>query len=305
MNRVILIGGLGRSGTNLARKIVGSHSKIAMLPVEFKYFENLQNGVSVREILTKEKIIRRFPLDVSDLYSASADQVFRDLLSRHAESIGKPIAGEKSPGNEFYYPAIMNCLKGIDTRFIHLVRNPFDAIASFKHAHFCTKENHDTLLKGIAARAETWKRSLSLGLARALFQPQAYCLVKFEDLTNDSVNTTARLCEFLDVEFERDRMLSLSDFSKNRDNTSFSNSDSTRPTSAAADNSNRIHALESRKGYLTEQEIQLVGSICGEMAQAIGYEDEDFNAVPDGIIAAGGRVRRNIYRRIANRFLKH
>ena len=141
-------------------------------------------------------------------------------------------------------------------------------------------------------------------MARALFQPQAYCLVKFEDLTNDSVNTTTRLCEFLDVEFERDRMLSLSDFSKNRDNTSFSNSDSTRPTNAT-DNTDRIHALESRKGYLTEQEIQLVGSICGEMAQAIGYEDEDFNAVPDETIAAGGRVRRNICRRIANRFLKH
>jgi hypothetical protein len=303
MNRVVLIGGLGRSGTNLARRIVGSHSKIGMLPVELKYFENLQSGNSVRQILTKEKFIRRFPLDVSNLYAAPPDQVFRDLLSRYAESIGKPIAGEKSPGNEFYFPVIVNALKGFDVSFIHLVRNPFDTIASFKHAHFRTQENHDSPLHGIAARAEKWKRSLSLGLARALFQPQAYCLVKFEDLTNDAVNTTARLCEFLDVEFERDRMLSLSDFSKHRDNTSFPDSDSARSPDDI-DNTGRVRALESRKGYLTEQEIQLVGSICGEMAQAIGYEDEDFNAAPPEAIASGGRVRRNIGRRIANRFFK-
>lgn len=303
MNRVVLIGGLGRSGTNLARRIVGSHSEVAMSPVEFKYFENLKSGNSVRQILTREKFTRRFPLDVTDLYSAPADQVFRDLLSRYAESIGKPIAGEKSPSNEFYYPAIMNALKGFDVRFIHLVRNPYDAIASFKHAHFRAAENHDNPLQGIAARAEKWTRSLSLGSARALFQPQAYCLVKFEDLTKDSVNTTARLCEFLDVEFERDRMLSLSDFSENRDNTSFSASDSTK-SSDAVDNTGRVHALESRKGYLTEQEIQLVGSICGEMAQAIGYEDEDFNAEPGKEVASAGRARRNIGRRIANRLFK-
>jgi len=303
MNRVVLIGGLGRSGTNLARRIVGSHSKIAMTPVELKYFENLQSGNNVRKILTKEKFISRFPLDVSDLYSAPPDQVFRDLLDRYAESIGKPIAGEKSPGNEFFYPAIMNSLAGFDVRFIHLVRNPFDAIASFKHAYFRDKENHDSPLKEVTARAEKWKRSLSLGLARAMFQPQAYQLVKFEDLTNDSVNTTERLCEFLDVEFEGDRMLSLADFSKNRDNTSFSDSGSTE-SPGTADNTGRVHVLESRKGYLTEQEIQLVGSICGEMAQAIGYEDEDFNAVLHEGVASGGRVRRNIGRRIANRFFK-
>lgn len=303
MNRVVLIGGLGRSGTNLARRIVGSHSRIAMSPVEFKYYEHLQGGKSVRQILTREKFVSRFPLDVSDLYSAPPDQVFRDLLSRYAESVGKPIAGEKSPGNELFYPVIMNSLKDFDVRFIHLFRNPFDVTASFKHAPFRKQENHDRPLQDIAKYAEGWKRSLSLGLARALFQPQAYCLVKYEDLTNDSVNTTARLCEFLDVDFERDRMLSLSDFSKHRDNTSFSDPGIAK-SPGVDDNTGRVHALESRKGYLTEKEIQLVGSICGEMAKAIGYEDEDFNAVPSKGMAYGDRVRRNIGRRIANKFFK-
>jgi len=273
------------------------------LPVELKYYENLQSGNSVRQILTKEKFIRRFPLDVSNLYSAPPDEVFRDLLSRYAESIGKPMAGEKSPGNEFYFAAMMNALKGFDVRFIHLIRNPFDTIASYKHANFRSQESHDSPLHGIAERAEKWKRSLSLGLARAMFQPQVYCLVKFEDLTNDAANTTARLCEFLDVEFEGDRMLSLSDFSKNRDNTSFPDSDSAK-SPEAVDNVGRVRILESRKGYLTEQEIQLVGAICGEMAQAIGYEDEDFNAASPETIASAGHVRRNIGRRIANRFFK-
>lgn len=303
MNRVVLIGGLGRSGTNLARRIVGSHSRIAMSPVEFKYYEHLQGGNSVRQILTREKFVSRFPPDVSDLYSAPPDQVFRDLLSRYAESVGKPIAGEKSPGNEFFYPVIMNSLKGFDVRFIHLVRNPLDAMASFKYAPFRNQKNQGSLLRDIAEHAHGWKRSLSLGLARALFRPQAYCLVKFEDLTNDSVNTTARLCEFLDVDFERDRMLSLSDFSKHRDNTSFSDSGSARSPDVDGNNG-RVHAIESRKGYLTEKEIQLVGSICGEMAQAIGYEDEEFNAVPSEGMASGDRVRRNIGRRIANKFFK-
>jgi hypothetical protein len=275
-----------------------------MAPVEFKLFEKCGRGKSVRDILSQEKFTRRFQLDVSDLYSASPDQAYRELLFRYARSIGKPVAGEKSPGNELYYPAIMESLKGFDVRFIHLVRNPFDAIASFKHAYFRTQTPHHNPLAEVTARAERWRRSLCLGLARALYRPEVYCLVKFEDLTNDTVNTTTKLCEFLDVEFEQDRMLELADFSKHRDNTSFSDRNSPMPTTDS-ESTGRIRALESRKGHLTEEEIQAVGAICGEMAQAIGYQDEDFNAVAPAKQGSGvgGGVRGNISR-IANRFLK-
>ena len=263
-----------------------------MPPVEFHFFAKSEQGKDVKEILTEDKFVRRFGLEVQDLYGTSPDQAYRDLLSRYAGSVGKPIAGEKSPRNEFYYEAIRRCLGDLDVRFIQLVRNPFDVMASFKHAPFRRQKHIDCPEAELIKICEDWNRSVSLGAARAFFQPREYCLVKFEVLTTDPVKVSAELCSFLGVDFEKERMLNLSDFSEHRDNTSFSGSD----VVDSGSNDGRVRSLHSRKGHLTAEEVKTVGSMCGELARAIGYRDEDFSDGPVKLADSRNGVRKNIGR---------
>ena len=291
-SKFVLIGGTPRSGTNLARRIIGSHSKIAVPPSEFNFFNQHRSGKSVRAILSAEPV-KRWGVDLSDLYSRPHREAFIAALVRYAESLGKEIPGEKTPYNEFYYETIRAWLEGFDLKFVHLVRNPFDVIASYKHAPFRGAERHKRY--DVAALCRNWVRSVSIGLARAHTDPETYCLVKYEDLTTNPARTTESLCAFLGVEFEPERMLNLADYKGYADNTSF-------PQDSASQSGEHtpIHPPRSRKGYLTRSEIRTVSALCGELAHALGYEDADFHPAPPEPLGMGlrKRVRRTIRRRL-------
>lgn len=270
MNKAVLVCGMGRSGTNLLRRIVGSHSDIAMPPVEFQFFQSLDSGKTVQQILSAENFQQRYQLDVSDLYHDAPETVYKELLARYAKSINKPVAGEKTPRNEFYYERILKSLDGFDIRFIQIVRNPFDMLASYKHAPFRKK----ALVQAETVElVEDWLRSLSIGLARSFSNPEKYRVIKYEKLTSDPAKETQKLCEFLDVDFQPDRMLNLVDFSEHKDNTSFSDQDTKNDTQ----NTGLVKRAKSRKDHLTPEEIQMVVFLCSELAQSFGYFDEAFS----------------------------
>jgi hypothetical protein len=68
-------------------------------------------------------------------------------------------------------------------------------------------------------------------------------------------------------------MLTLSDYRRDhKDNTSF-------PQQTGTGHS-VIYKPVSRKHYLTAGETGVMASICGELARAIGYEDQDLKPLP-------------------------
>jgi hypothetical protein len=66
-------------------------------------------------------------------------------------------------------------------------------------------------------------------------------------------------------------MLSLADFSEHKDNTSFAEQDNLQQAY-------RVYKPASRKQYLSADDMSVVRDICGELAWAVGYEDD--NLVP-------------------------
>ncbi len=290
MRKIVLVSGLGRSGTNLTRRIIGSHSKIAIPPAEFKFFSEHARGKSVRDILSNERL-EQWNVDFSDLYSCEPRDVYVKSLTRYAESIGKEILGEKTPLNEFYYDTIQDWLQDFEIKFVHMVRNPFDVVASQKHMFGKTNRKID-----VSVYCRNWQRSVSMGLARANNNPKGYYLLRFEDLTADAVTVTRDLCDFLEVDFEQDRMLTLSDFSGHRDNTSFVDVNSKADKKYTA-----IRQPQSRKHFLTDPEKRAVGSICGELALALGYQDDDFKSFPPDSErpSRGGKLRRFVKSRMS------
>jgi hypothetical protein len=128
---------------------------------------------------------------------------------------------------------------------------------------------------GLVPRAaRDWYRSISLSLARVYARPQNYLLLKYEDLVSDPNGKTKKLCDFIGVDFEEDRMLSFSDFAHHKDNTSFAQLDNLQQ-------SYRVYRPDSRKQFLDAEEHAIVRDFCGELAWAVGYDDEAFATAHD------------------------
>lgn len=271
MNKFIVIGGMARSGTNLTRRIIGSHSQVAIPPAEFQFVKRHHQGKSVQQILTNERLAQ-WELDLSDLYALEPGEAYVKTLQRYADKLGKKIPGEKSPYNEFYLDTFEPWLAGFDFKFVLMLRNPFDVLASYKHKPFGVgiDPNDDAW---VPAFVENWRRSATIGLAKAHTHPEHYFVLKYEDLTRDTATKTKELCRFLSIDFEKERMLNLADFSNNRDNTSFS-------SDAQSQAQGKIYQSPSRKKHLAKTEIEAVRKTCGELAWALGYLDKDFTPSP-------------------------
>lgn len=296
MDRLVLIGGVPRSGTNLVRRIIGSHSEIAVPPAEFQFLGQYAKGKSVTEILANKRL-KRWDIDLSDLCSRGHREAFICALVRYAEHVGKTIPCDKSPLNEFYYDIAQEWVNGAELKFVHMVRNPFDVMASYKHSTIRGDDRYKAY-PGILAHCRNWNRSVSMGLARAHYNPQGYYLLKYEDLAIDPVRITSELCSFLGVGFEKERMLSLADYAGHRDNTSFPQEHSRQHESYAA-----IRQPKSEKHLLTTSELHTVSSICGELAKALGYGDGDYRSLPPERLPLGSkeRLKRVVRRRILSR----
>jgi hypothetical protein len=286
MNKIVIIGGMYRSGTTLAETIIGSHPDISVPPRDFPFFEFYKKGTNLQQVYEgiekrgfwrrlKEEVNRKtkFPIndipDFSRFFCNSPQEAYIKTMNGYAELISKKIPGIKCPQNEFHFEILKEWFSGYDLRFIHLYRNPFDMVASYLNSSYYSeqlKRNPENI--GIHAR--NWYRSVSLGLARMIQIPHEYYLLKYEDLTDNPKDTAEKLCDFLGVDFDEKRMLNAEDFLYYGSNTSFENQ-------SRSDESHFIQMPKSRKKYLNDSQIQVIGSICGELAIEIGYKDADFH----------------------------
>jgi hypothetical protein len=285
MQKFIIIGGMYRSGTTLTETIVGSHPDISIPPRDFHFFNFYKYGMDLQAVyqgLGKMEIWERFNEEISRkdnsasksihdfsrFFNDTPEEAFTGSLVSYAKAINKKIPGVKCPCYEFHYDTILKWLSGFDTKFIHLVRNPFDMIASFQNSsyyHDAIKNNPDN----IEVHSRNWCRSVSLALARTQYNPNCYYTLKYENLAMNPTKETKTLCDFMGVEFNEKKMLNAEDFDYYGSNTSFG-------SQARSSGNGFVKAPKSRKNHLTDSQIKIIKTICGELAHAIKYEDQDF-----------------------------
>jgi hypothetical protein len=158
---VLFVGGTGRSGTHVLAKLLGKHSKMALVPVEVRFhveprgFPGLLSGnVSKQQFLRRlrgfwwrgfqtrrmrglyrfvpeerfERAVARFePAFDADPEGACRD-LFYDLLSVRLERAAAPTLVEQSCDTIAQGPTLSRLFP--DARFIHVVRDGRDASAS-------------------------------------------------------------------------------------------------------------------------------------------------------------------------------
>lgn len=277
MKKFILVGGMPRSGTTLIETILGSHSKISIPPGDFPFARLYIQGLSVEKIfaaMSKRGPWNQWHLkDFSSLFGMEHAQAFRESMIRYAESIHKDIPAAKAPYTEFYYDIYKGWLVDFEVKFVHIVRNPFDVMASLKHSQY--HKQMRMFRDAISLQAKNWNRSTSMGLARGLLDPENYHLIKYETFVEDPIASGQKICSFLGVNFEEERMLNRADYSYHDTNTSFSGKESRN-----VEKNGYIYRPESRKSYLDTGEKKLISDQCGEIAKSLGYDDHEFRFFP-------------------------
>jgi hypothetical protein len=273
MKKFVLLGGMPRSGTTLLETVIGSNSRISIPPGDLPFAEQYAKGLSVEKIF--EVLAKKSTWDLWEeknfdaLLNADHGTAFRESMRAYATKVGKDIPAAKTPYAEFFYDIYIDWLRDYDVKFVHIVRNPFDVLASLKKSHIHT--NWRVFTDTLEVQAKNWQRSTVLGLARSFALPDNYFVIKYEDFVQDPQTQGSRICEFLGIEFEEERMLNRADYAYHDTNSSFADgSPETRKDSPY------IYRSTSRKSFLDEAEIALVVDSCGEAAAALGYDDPDF-----------------------------
>jgi hypothetical protein len=297
---MVLIGGVKRTGTSLMRNLVGSHSDIAIPPVEFGFFTDYRH----KDFATDDgyaRAIARFRSGsrperwaLRDETIAEDGHTARDFycaaLNAYRRS-NKPEArffGDKSTFIEFEFDTYREWFGLERIRFIHMVRNPFDCYASTKSIPHLTHWPSYALYHF----CDSWARSMVLGLSLAQRFPSSYRMVRYEDLVADPAPVVADLCKWIGVEDETQRMLAAADYDR-KSNSSFGDI-----AESADENASNVVNLTagSRLKHLNAHEIRTIRRMtAGPLLSLLHYDIVGgVAATPDALLIDSARQYLNL-----------
>lgn len=130
----IIVGGCFRSGTSLVRRLLNAHSRIYCGP-EVKFFRDFY-GDYFQDPLKHLRFAHsaRSMLSDDDLLGLLG-RAFIDMHEQAAAQAGKVRWADKNPENVLYLAQWQRLLND-DWRFVLVVRNPLDTLASMKESGF-------------------------------------------------------------------------------------------------------------------------------------------------------------------------
>ena len=274
----VLIGGMRRSGTSLMRKILGSHTDVALLPTELRFFEKIYDGSELDEERFEAALNRALAFLQTKQFSLSRDSLwlrakdhpktwanlFTAILEEYRDKQAKLICGDKSPLYEFAYSEFCQWFEGTGLYFVHMVRNPIDCYASLKYLE------GGKFKANIVYWCFQWNWSVSIGLKESSLHPQDYSFVTYEDLTANPNEIVEALCRKMGLKSQLDRMLAMADYAgEYAENSSFHQSER-----IGGGWQNRVSSKDAldRSSQIEDDERKFIVQHCGALANLVGYD---------------------------------
>lgn len=202
----IFVVGCPRSGTTLLQSLLAAHPEITSFP-ETQFFlhlwgEDLARTLTERlRVFFSEDLKRPEFLETMQSQQSVADRVawFTSFLDELAAENSNNIWLEKTPQHLFFIEDILRYLP--EARFIHITRQPLDAIASLYLAtRMPSQQNHGWGGPWTLERCATmWKQS---DRATKVYtnNPQ-HLIVSYEQLTENPEQVLLECCGFICIEY--------------------------------------------------------------------------------------------------------
>lgn len=187
----IIVGGFYRSGTSLVRRLLDSHSNIHCGP-EIKFFKDLDQDY-INDSLGHVRFFSTLPSlgltreEILSLFGSA----FVQAHEQAAAKAGKIRWADKDPENVIHLNDWQTLLpQGF--LFVHVVRNPLDALASLKAIGF-----EKTMPRSFAAKAALLRTFLDAGRDYADSNPSTSITLQYEDLVREPAETVTNLFHWL------------------------------------------------------------------------------------------------------------
>ncbi|TVQ85317.1 MAG: sulfotransferase [Chromatiaceae bacterium] len=191
----IIIGGCFRTGTSLLRRLLNSHSRIYCGP-EVKFFRDFYGDYFCDPLRHLRFVASARTMLGADELLLILGSAFLEIHERAAARAGKPRWADKSPENVLYM-GDWERLLGDRLRFIMMVRNPLDTLASIADAGFPL-----SIPGGLDERIALYERYTDAGLRFANARPDLSYVVAYEELVQAPEESLRRLMEWLGEVFE-------------------------------------------------------------------------------------------------------
>lgn len=212
--RVFLVG-CPRSGTTLLQSMLAANPQIVSFP-ETHFFERVSPKFAALglasprrrdrrrliEFLTEvghpelERLIPRYAVTLQRTISAFTDVLDALTLTQHRE-----VWVEKTPNHLHHIDLIERYVS--DARFIHMVRNGEDVVASL----YEVSTRHPEIWGAPATLDSCVTRWIEdLEVTRTHIHRPNHTLVHYEELLEDAQSVLAWLCEFLEIPYSRDML---------------------------------------------------------------------------------------------------
>lgn len=285
----VLILGSERSGTNLLRALLSTHSQIASPPpagfieilggIQSRYFPvgcpPYLNELIADVILHTKTHHNPWDIELNpDVIKARLNEltlwdIFRVVNEIYAEKFECRCWCSKEPGLFRYINELAECLP--NAKFVYLVRDGRDVAASMLKGHL--HEFH------VYFAAQTWASTQRICL-KAINDPdvsERIYLLKYEDLIDDTKGAMQDLMQFIGFEFEEMQL------EYHRDEKVLKHSSKSRLWGNLAQPINKKNK-GSYKSALGMKNVEIFESVAWEEMQALGYEtDTSHNRTFTGI----------------------
>ena len=209
----IFVVGFPRSGTTLLQSLICTQNIVSFPETHyFRLLKQYSSLDSIDKIDAFKKDIKSFTgislsnIDNEDILNKKVNEkeIFEFLITQLAgEDQLEQRWLEKTPAHIHSFKDIKNIYP--NSKFVFIVRSPLDAIIS------CKKNIHSNIsLRKLATR---WKHELNLAEELNNKYPNDLKIVRYEDLVQNTNHTIKDICNFLDLDFDKEKVNDFSNLS--------------------------------------------------------------------------------------------
>jgi hypothetical protein len=197
----LFICGTARSGTTLLVRLLDGHPQLAVIPDETYFFARVLGSwigaftFRLSEYLMSDILARRVARRKYENTFAGHEDFFIRKIGAARDLQGIRYWVEKTPSNERFVEIIEHQFKE-QARFIHIIRDPRDVVASWLLRSPPASVNRARTINRIC---HTWAWSAYLAEKYAMSLDARYRVLIYEELVREGVTVVNGLAKWLDV----------------------------------------------------------------------------------------------------------